>query len=80
MKVARLQVIRWIYCVPISDRESEQQTLRLWYKDVWCRYTKYENIIGLDEVMPSGSSSDASKALGFDKETIKKKIKDLLKK
>ncbi len=49
-------------------------------KDVWCRYTKYENIIGIDEVMPSGSSSDASKALGFDKETIKKKIKELLKK
>ena len=49
-------------------------------RDIWCRYTNYENIIGLDEVMPSGSSAESSKALGFDKESIKNKIKELLKK
>ena len=40
----------------------------------------YDYIIGLDEVMPSGSSAESSKSLGFDKESIKNKIKELLKK
>lgn len=48
-------------------------------KDMWCRYTTYENIIGLDEIMPSGTVNEAMQQLGFDKESIKRKIRSILK-
>lgn len=49
-------------------------------KDMWCRYTSYDNIIGIEDVMPSGSVNESMQQLGFDKESIKSKIKNILKK
>lgn len=47
-------------------------------EDIWCRYAPYENIIGISEVLPCGSVLDATKKLGFDKESVKNKIKTIL--
>ena len=49
-------------------------------KDIWCRYTSYDNIIGIDDVMPSGTALESMQQLGYDKESIKLKIKNILKK
>ena len=48
-------------------------------KDMWCRYTNYENIIGLDAIMSSGTVQTSMQKLGYDKDSIKDKIKNILK-
>lgn len=78
-----------IPCKNLFDKMSKEEKKQLLVgkvvvieasgKDIWCRYTDYENVIGIDEVMPSGSSAESSKALGFDKESIKAKIKEIFK-
>jgi len=47
-------------------------------KDIWCRYTDYQNIIGINDIVPSGTYKDVAKKLSFDKESIKNKIKELI--
>ena len=47
--------------------------------DNWCRFTNYENIIGLDSFGYSGKPDDVLKAMKFDKEAIKNKIIELIK-
>ena len=42
--------------------------------------TSYDNIIGIDDVMPSGTVLESMQQLGYDKESIKLKIKNILKK
>ena len=42
--------------------------------------SSYDNVIGIDDVMPSGSVNQSMQQLGFDKESIKSKIKNILKK
>ena len=48
-------------------------------QDIWCRYTSYDNIIGINEAMPSGTVMESMQQLGYDKESIKVKIKSILK-
>ena len=49
-------------------------------KENWCKFTNYDNIIGLSTFGYSGKEADVLRKLEFDKESIKAKVIELLNK
>ena len=44
----------------------------------WCKFTNYNNVIGINTFGFSGKENDVLRKMGFDKESIKTKVLDIL--
>ena len=44
----------------------------------WCKFTNYNNVIGLNSFGYSGKEKDVIRKMNFDKDSIKKKVLDIL--
>jgi transketolase len=44
----------------------------------WCKFTSYNNVIGLNSFGYSGKENDVLRKMGFDKESIKAKVIGIL--